>query len=52
MSLRRVGLFCGIVGPVLWIAVIGLAGVVRPDFSLLTDYISELGERSSSTERV
>jgi hypothetical membrane protein len=52
MSLRRVGLFCGILGPVLWIAVIGLAGVLRPDFSLVTDYISELGERGSSTELV
>lgn len=30
-------------------ASIGLAGVVRSDFSLLTDYISELGERGSST---
>jgi hypothetical protein len=25
---------------------------VRPDFSLMTDYISELGERGSSTELI
>jgi hypothetical membrane protein len=47
MNLRRLGLICGVLGPVLWIALIGLAGIERPGFSLMTDYISELGERAS-----
>ena len=50
MSLRKVGLCCGIIGPVLWLALIATAGALRPDFSHLTHYISELGERGSATE--
>jgi len=41
---------CGILGPVLWLSLIGLAGAMRPEFSHVTHYISELGERGSSTE--
>ena len=48
--LRKSGLWCGIIGPVLWLALIAIAGVLRPDFSHVTHYISELAERGSSTE--
>lgn len=44
------GLWCGVAGPILWLALIAAAGAIRPDFSHLTHYISELGERGSSTE--
>ena len=50
MPFRRFALYCGIIGPILWLAIIATAGAVRPDFSHLTHYISELGERGSSTE--
>lgn len=50
MSLRRLGIACGILGPLLWLSLIGLAGAMRPRFSHITHYISELGERGSSTE--
>ena len=48
--LRTLGLYCGIVSPVLWLALIATAGALRPDFNHLTDYVSELGERGSATE--
>ena len=50
MPLRNVGLCCGIVSPILWLALIATAGALRPDFNHLTHYISELGERGSATE--
>ena len=50
MSLRRLGIMCGILGPLLWLSLIGMAGAMRPEFSHITHYISELGERGSSTE--
>ena len=50
MSLRRLGLYCGIVSPVLWLGLIAIAGALRHDFSHLTQFISELGERGSATE--
>jgi hypothetical membrane protein len=50
MSLRKLGLYCGIVSPMLWLGLIAVAGALRPDFSHLTNYISELGERGSATE--
>lgn len=50
MSLRKLGLYCGIASPVLWLGLIAFAGALRPDFSHLTNYISELGERGSATE--
>lgn len=49
-TLRTIGLWCGIAGPVLWLALLAVAGVMRPEFSHITNYISELGERGSSTE--
>ena len=50
MPLRRFGLYCGIISPILWLALIATAGALRPDFSHVTDYISELAERGSATE--
>jgi hypothetical membrane protein len=50
MSFRTFGVVCGILGPLLWLSLIGVAGAVRPEFSHITQYISELGERGSSTE--
>jgi hypothetical membrane protein len=50
MPLRKFGLYCGVIGPILWLALIAVAGALRPDFSHLTHYISELGERGSATE--
>ena len=50
MSLRKLGLWCGIVSPILWLALIATAGALRPGFSHYSQYISELGERGSTTE--
>jgi hypothetical membrane protein len=50
MSPGRLGLYCGIVAPVAWLALLAIAGALRPDFSPLTHFISELGARGSSTE--
>ena len=50
MSLRRLGIMCGILSPLLWLLLIGLAGAMRPEFNHITHYISELGERGNSTE--
>lgn len=50
MSLRKIGILCGILGPLLWLSLIGVAGAMRPEFNHITHYISELGERGSSTE--
>jgi len=46
----RAGLICGLVGPLLWAAAIFLAGELRPGFDHISQYISELGDRGSSTE--
>jgi hypothetical membrane protein len=46
----RSGLFCGLVAPMLWAAVIVIAGELRPGFDHAGQYISELGERGSTTE--
>ena len=48
--MRRLAILCGIAAPILWLSLIALAGSVRPDFNHITHYISELGERGSSTE--
>lgn len=45
-----VGLLCGLVAPVLWVGVIVVAGEMRPGFDHVRQYISELGERGSTTE--
>jgi len=49
-SLVRGGLLCGVVAPLLWVAVIAIAGELRPGFDHVRQYISELGERGSSAE--
>jgi hypothetical membrane protein len=46
----RAGILCGVLAPLLWASVIVLGGSLRPGFSHFTQYISELGERGSSTE--
>lgn len=46
----RAGLLCGLVAPVLWAAMIVTTGELRPGFDHVVQYISELGERGSSTE--
>lgn len=44
------GLLCGLLAPILWAAAIIIAGELRPGFDHIDQYISELGERGSSTE--
>ena len=46
----RTGILCGVLAPLLWAAAIAYCGTLRPGFSHFTQYISELGERGSSTE--
>lgn len=46
----RRGLLCGVFAPLLWLAVIVIAGELRPGFDHVGQYISELGERGSATE--
>lgn len=50
ITLRKIGIQCGILAPLLWALVIMIAGRLRPEYSHLTQFISELGERGSSTE--
>jgi hypothetical membrane protein len=40
------------VAPVLWAAAIIFCGSLRPEYSHLTQYISELGERGGTTEQM
>jgi hypothetical membrane protein len=47
---RDVAIACGLLAPVVWAGVIIFAGTLRPEFSHVTQYISELGERTSTTE--
>ena len=44
------GILCGVLAPLLWASAIVFCGTLRPGFSHFTQYISELGERGSSTE--
>lgn len=50
VRLFKIGILCGIVAPLLWALVIIVSGSLRPEYSGFTQYISELGERGSSTE--
>jgi hypothetical membrane protein len=50
LTLYRVGNLCGILAPILWASAIVFCGTLRPEYSHFTQYISELGERGSSTE--
>jgi hypothetical membrane protein len=47
--MRRAALSIGIGAPLLWLALIAWGDIVRSDIDAVTDYISELGERGSST---
>ena len=48
--LRRLGLYCGIASPVLWLGLIALFGALHPDFSHVTHYVSELAASGSTSE--
>ena len=50
VTLNKIGILCGILAPVLWASAIFVIGSLRPEYSHLTQYISELGERGGSTE--
>ena len=50
VTLYKVGNLCGILAPFLWASAIVFCGSLRPEYSHFTQYISELGERGSSTE--
>lgn len=52
MRLRQFGIFCGILAPILWLALIALTGAMRPEFNHISHYISELGEKGSTTEQL
>lgn len=49
-ALCALGNASGLLAPVLWAGAIVYSGSLRPGFSHYTQYISELGERTSSTE--
>jgi len=50
VTLYKVGNLCGILAPLWWASAIVFCGSLRPEYSHFTQYISELGERGSSTE--
>jgi len=50
VTLYKVGILCGMLAPLLWASAIIFCGSLRPEYSHFTQYISELGERGSSTE--
>lgn len=52
VTLYKLGNLCGIVAPLLWASAIVFCGSLRPEYSHFTQYISELGERGSSTELI
>jgi hypothetical membrane protein len=49
-TLYKLGTLCGLCAPIVWALAITLCGSLRPGYSHLSQYISELGERGSSTE--
>jgi len=52
MTWRRAENLSGMLAPVLWAAAIIVCGAMRPEYSHVRQFISELGERGSSTELV
>lgn len=50
--LLKVGNLCGLLAPLWWAFAIALCGSLRPEYRYFTQYISELGERGSSTELI
>ena len=51
-ALRKAGNLSGMLAPLLWAGAIVYCGALRPAFSHYRQYISELGERASSTELI
>ncbi len=51
-ALYKAGNLCGMLAPLLWASAIIFCGSLRPEYSHFARYISELGERGSSTELV
>jgi hypothetical membrane protein len=51
-TLCKIGNVSGIIAPVLWAAAIIFCGSLRPEYSHIRQYVSELGERGSSTELI
>jgi hypothetical membrane protein len=49
-GLLKAGIRCGVLAPILWASAIVYCGTLRPGYSHFAQYISELGERGSSTE--
>jgi hypothetical membrane protein len=49
---KAVALRIGVVAPLLWLALIAWGDLYRPDIDAVTDYVSELGERGSSTAAI
>jgi hypothetical membrane protein len=49
-GLLKLGILCGVLAPLLWASAIVFCGTLRPGFNHFAQYISELGERGSSTE--
>lgn len=49
-TLRAAGLRAGLLAPIVWIGLIAVGDIVRADIDPVVDFISELGERGSSTE--
>lgn len=52
VQLRKAGNLSGMLAPALWAGAIAYCGALRPGFSHYHQYISELGERGSSTELI
>jgi len=50
MTLYKAGNLCGMLAPLWWASAIIFCGSSRPEYSHVAQYISELGERGSSTE--
>jgi hypothetical membrane protein len=51
-TLYKIGNVSGMLAPVLWVSAIISCGSLRPEYSHFSQYISELGERGSSTELI
>lgn len=50
--LGEIGVRCGVIAPIVWLTLIAAGDLYRGDIDPVVDYISELGERGSSTELV
>jgi hypothetical membrane protein len=52
MRVPRLGLLCGLIAPLLWAGAIAFCATLRPGYSHVTQYISELGEAGSRTRSI